>query len=123
MLLPDQIGRKGLFMMVSVNGMMWLSGMILASGAICSVAMIILSDHLQHREKSESGMRQQDLFQSALDMAIAQPENTSSRSLPKAPTLVQSPSPTVMPKRPARAESRGSAMPAQVLRASSRKRI
>jgi hypothetical protein len=52
-------------------GLIWHSLIFLAAGAICTLAMIWISDRLQHREPRVSSIRTQDILQYQLDTLTA----------------------------------------------------
>jgi hypothetical protein len=52
-------------------GLIWYPLIFLAGGALCSLAMIWISDHLQHGETRVSSIRMQDILQYQLDILTA----------------------------------------------------
>lgn len=61
--------------------LIWYSLIILAMGALGSLAMILISDHLQHREMQMSSVRKQDMLQYQLDRLTA-PQSLSPEKQP-----------------------------------------
>lgn len=53
-------------------GLIWYAIIFSAIGAVCSIAMILVSDRLQHRETRVTSIRTQDFLQYQLDNLTAQ---------------------------------------------------
>lgn len=53
-------------------GLIWYLLIFLALGAVCSIAMILISDRLQHRKMRITSIRTQDILQYQLDKLTAQ---------------------------------------------------